>query len=143
MCRIWSRGPQPYRNNSHDRDGNKAKPRCQLYPCLNRSAHLESFAFSPSSTSRRIASERLGRSSCLRRLASAATSVAACGGPCLREFRLQDGWLGRSSLVLLHCVCDRPIAARNPMLARRRSFQRKEQAGELCSQAKKLLVLNR
>jgi hypothetical protein len=50
MWRIRSRGPQPYRNNSCDCDGYQAKPRCQFYPCLNGSAHLAGFAFSPTAT---------------------------------------------------------------------------------------------
>ena len=50
MCRIRSRGPQSYRNNSYDCDGYQAKPRCQFYPCLNGSAHLAGLAFRPTAT---------------------------------------------------------------------------------------------
>ena len=50
MWRIRSRGPQSYRNNSHDRDCYKAKPRSKFYPCLNSWAHLAGIAFSPTAT---------------------------------------------------------------------------------------------
>ena len=61
--------------------------------------------------------------------------------------RPSETWAGRGKrprwlLMPLHWTCCRPISALGPIFARRRYFERKEQSGKFCSQAKKLLVLS-